>query len=171
MASREICKGLTEDLFGPDQSVTRAQFTAFLKRALGLDELESQVAAYSDVKPGSWYYGAVQAAAQAGLLKGFEEETFRPDALITRQEMATMIANALKSSQQSEGLSSDEINEQLAKFPDRGSIADGAKESVAIAAKAEIIKGRGDGFAPQALATRAEGMVMLNNLLSKLNWL
>ena len=53
-------------------------------------------ASLKDVPANAWYYNAVAAAVQAGIITGYEDRTFRPDQVITRQEMAVMIMRAAR---------------------------------------------------------------------------
>ena len=52
----------------------------------------SGAAGYSDVASGAWYNSAVSTLTNAGILTGYEDGTFRPDAPITRAEFATIAA-------------------------------------------------------------------------------
>ena len=46
---------------------------------------------YSDIKQDAWYYESVKKVSEAGLMKGYEDNTFKPDKPITRAEMATIL--------------------------------------------------------------------------------
>ncbi len=98
-------------------------------------------------------------------MKGSSETAFTPDALITREEIATMIVRAVK--YQDEQLL---VNLDTSKsFVDDSSIGSFAKETVKQAAALGIVNGReGNKFDPKANATRAESAVMLYRSLEKL---
>jgi len=169
MASRHVARGMGGDIFQPDSGVTRAQFAALLQRTLLLPEASPNQGTFSDVKADAWYYGAVEAAAQAGLVKGYNDGTFRPEARITREEMATMLTRALLFAGKPVVLSESDVSSLLAGFGDAKDIQAWAKVNAAAAVKAGIIKGRtATEFAPQANATRAEGVTMLKRLLGYL---
>lgn len=51
---------------------------------------------FKDVKAGAWYEGAVKAAADAGIMSGYPDGTFKPNAPVTRAEMAAIVAKLLK---------------------------------------------------------------------------
>jgi hypothetical protein len=76
-------------------SITRAEYAAILVRALGIPE-SGKTSSFSDVGSSDWYYGAVSAAVQYGIIKGYDDGTFRPNANITRQEAMAMLQRAAK---------------------------------------------------------------------------
>jgi len=168
MADNGYVSGMGNGQFSPDASVTRAQFATMLASSLKLDG--DAKAPFSDLQPGQWYYQAVVRAYGAGLIKGVGGSLFAPDEVITREQMASMICNALSY----KGKLSDEpgIETLLAGFADQESISGWARSSAARAVKNGILKGKTAGgamtFAPADAATRAEAVVMLKNMLDKL---
>jgi hypothetical protein len=97
LASRLIINGRASGSFAPQQTVSRAEFAAMLVRSLGLQpDAPAGAAAFSDVHAGAWYAADAAAAAGLGLVQGYADGTFRPDAPITREQMAVMAARALK---------------------------------------------------------------------------
>lgn len=83
------------DRFCPEASVTRAEMAAFVIRALGQDELTGVEASFSDVGTGRWYFGPVERLAALGISLGYPDGTFRPDAPVSRGEMAVFLMRAL----------------------------------------------------------------------------
>jgi hypothetical protein len=165
LASKLVVKGVKETTFAPDAGITRAQFATLIVRSLGLSENKT-AAAFSDVSSGGWYTGAVGAAAQAGIVEGFENGTFGPNEKITREQMAVMIARALKVAGKGADVDVADQAKLLAKFTDEASINAWAQESVAQAVEAGILNGiKSDLFAPDEHATRAQATVMLKRLL------
>ena len=165
MANKGYVKGIGEGNFGPEQSVTRAEFAAMLVNVLGITE--QGVISFKDVATDSWYHNSVAKVYKAGLAKGKGVDTFDPQESITRQEMAAMLSNALKY----QGKQSSGDVSQLSLFQDNQLIDDWAKQAVADVLASKIINGKpstqGVIFAPQDRATRAEAVVMLRNLLDK----
>lgn len=163
MAERGYVNGAGEGKFQPRALVTRAQFAAMLVNVLGIQG-EAEVN-FKDVPEGAWYYASVARACQAGLAKGKGQDTFAPEAPITRQEMASMAANAMKY----KGKAVAGSLSVLSSFADNGLISDWAKQAAAEAYNLKIIKGKpsdnGLLFAPLDNATRAEAVVMLKNYL------
>ncbi|WP_438448904.1 pectinesterase family protein [Gorillibacterium sp. sgz5001074] len=166
LASKLIVNGVSDTAFAPDQSITRAEFAALLVRALGLNE--GKAVGFSDVADDDWFSGAIGAAKQAGLVNGFDDGSFRPNAGITREEMVTMIVRALKfGGQETKGDPS-----LLDRYADRSSLSSWSKEAAAQALSAGIIRGTSETtFAPQNNATRAEAAAMLKRTLQALKFI
>jgi hypothetical protein len=122
---------------------------------------------FGDILPGAWYYSSVGRAYAAGLVKGVGVDMFAPEDLITREQMAVMLCNALRYKNMLAEVSDAEG--VLAAFTDQPSISGWARVPAAQAVKQAILKGRPSGgaveFAPQERATRAEAAVMLKNLI------
>jgi len=166
MASLGIVRGISEDSFAPEMPVNRAQFAAFLIRSLDIEEVTPVTPHFEDVQPDAWYYGAVEGAYAAGLIKGYEDGTFRPEHEISREEMAALIARALKNAGQEVVV--DDVDAVLARFVDANEISSWAKEEAAQAVASGIIIGRNGSFAPKDNATRAEAVVVVKRMLVKL---
>lgn len=166
MASLGIVRGISEDSFAPEMPVNRAQFAAFLIRSLDIEEVTPVTPHFEDVQPDAWYYGAVEGAYAAGLIKGYEDGTFRPEHEISREEMAALIARALKNAGQEVVV--DDVDAVLARFVDANEISSWAKEEAAQAVASGIIIGRNGLFAPKDNATRAEAVVVVKRMLVKL---
>lgn len=163
MASKLLVKGRTEQQFAPNAAITRAEFTQLLVRALGLNN--KAAAAFTDINSKDWFAGAVGDAAKAGLINGFEDGSFRPNANITREQMTMMLAKAMDLVGKSYSVDSKQ-DELLRPFTDRGSISSWAQASVAQATGAGLVNGTtGNQFAPGSNATRAEAVVMLKRFL------
>ncbi|MEG1585174.1 MAG: S-layer homology domain-containing protein, partial [Anaerovorax sp.] len=97
LAARDMVKGRGENRFEANGKVTRAEFIKMLVDSIdGLDVSGSQSMGYTDVVPGSWYADYVNWAGKKEIVKGFEDGTFRPAQLITREQMAVMTASFIK---------------------------------------------------------------------------
>ncbi|MBB6633472.1 DUF4073 domain-containing protein [Cohnella thailandensis] len=157
-ASRGIVEGYSDGSFRPNATVTRAEFTAMLVRALGIDVSSTSVLSFSDAsRIETWAQPYAAAAAQARIVTGFADGSFRPDAEITRAEMTNMIARAI-------GLATEDSADSP--FADLDSIPAWARSAAVAAGQAGIVTGAdGNRFAPERLATRAEATVMLWRML------
>jgi subtilisin family serine protease len=164
LASRLIIQGKTEDAFVPNEQVTRAQFIVLLARMLSIPTAELE-GTFKDVTASqSWSAAYIEAAYRYGITTGFADSTFRPNQVITRQEMAAMIVRALKV-EKPEALSASITS---GTFKDDRNLSTTFKEEIYIATKAGLLKGRADGsFDPLAKATRAETSVVLYRALNK----
>ncbi|AKX96880.1 Ig-like, group 2 [Moorella thermoacetica] len=156
LAGAGIVAGVDGSHFEPGRAVTRAEFASLLVKALGLEGKAGEKNPFKDVKGDAWYAGAVTAAASNGLVKGYEDGTFRPDNVITREELAAMLVRAVN-------LPAGE--EKLA-FKDNDKVSTWARKSVAVAAAHGLVKGFEDGtFRPGDAASRAECAVMVYRVL------
>ncbi|OPX89764.1 S-layer homology domain-containing protein [Pelotomaculum sp. PtaB.Bin117] len=161
MAARQIVSGVGSDEFAPDTKISRAQFAALICRTLNLAD-NAAADLFNDVPATAWYADDVLKAAKAGLVVGADGK-FRPDDMITRQEMAAMIQRAYNYA----GGQAPELKEIT--FSDKRSIDAWAYEAVRTVYSLGIINGRTDGsFGAADNATRAEGAVMLKNMMDKL---
>ncbi|MGI9952713.1 S-layer homology domain-containing protein [Moorellaceae bacterium AZ2] len=164
MAGLGIAGGVAADRFDPDGLVTRAQFAAFLVRSLGIAETKPAAASFTDVGPEAWYYGAVEAARQAGLIGGYPDGSFKPNQGITREEMTAMAVRAMAKADKLVTVADAEG--VLARFADKDTIGSWVRQPVAQAVEAGLVGGReGSRLAPKENATRAEAVGMLKRLL------
>jgi hypothetical protein len=154
-----IVTGYPDGTFKPNHAVSRAEFIVMLMNALKPQEDGGELIFKDTAKIGAWAQKAVAQAIQAGIVKGYEDGTFRPNAEITRAEMVAMLANALGKSL--------EVNTATG-FADDKDIPEWARASVAYVKQAGIVKGKGNNeFNPQDHATRAEAITVLLNMLSQ----
>ena len=167
LASRMIISGFNESTFKPNDNITRAQFVTMLVQALGLTANED--VDFSDIPADAWYRGYVGAAVNSGITTGVGGNEFKPNALITREEMAVMVANTLAFLNFS--FDEAETTALLAHFQDNHQISSWARNSVAAAYDAGVIKGMDPvTFAPQNKATRAQAAVMIRGLLTSVDF-
>lgn len=167
MAYLGYVKGVAPGQFNPEASITRAEFAAMLVRIMGLKSAAS--INFLDVQPSDWFYDSVARAYEAGIIKGTDAGHFAPNARITREQMAAMIANAMiikyPDIQNTKGNTNS-----LGSFIDSTKVSDWAKKNVAIAINSGIVKGISAGgdkvaFEPQANATRTQAVVMLKRFV------
>ncbi|WP_214630918.1 InlB B-repeat-containing protein [Paenibacillus agaridevorans] len=156
---RGFVKGYPDGTFKPNHTVTRGEFAVMLMNALK-EQVEGTELKFTDAaKIPAWAKGAVAQAVQAGIINGYQDDTFRPVAEITRAEMAVMIASALKLSAQQNAATG---------FADDQSIPTWAKGAVAALKNLGIIGGKDENtFEPSGKATRAEAVTVIMNMLAK----
>ncbi|MCJ8013651.1 discoidin domain-containing protein [Paenibacillus sp. KQZ6P-2] len=148
-----IVNGYPDGTFRPNGAVTRAEFAAMLVRALKLQGSGGSVTFSDKDDIGAWAKTAVAHAVESGIINGYEDGTFRPNASINRGEMVSMVARALK-------LNID--GGAKTTFADDHSIPVWAKGAANAAVKQGIIQGRsGNLFAASETATRAESVTIL----------
>ena len=90
-----ITNGLSDTMFGPYESCTRAQIVTFLWRAAGSPEPKT-ASSFTDVPANAYYAKAVAWAVENGITNGMTETTFAPDATCTRGQSVTFLHRALK---------------------------------------------------------------------------
>lgn len=154
-----VVAGYGDGKFGPEDKVSRAQFAVMLMRALGYEPKAAPVLKFADAgKIPDWAAGHVATAIEKGIVTGYgEDNTFRGEAKITREEITAMVVRALKY----KGTIATDRKTGLT-FKDAAAVQDWARESVQTAAEYEIVKGYEDGsFGPARNATRAEAGTMI----------
>ncbi|MBS7345520.1 MAG: S-layer homology domain-containing protein [Caryophanon sp.] len=96
LAERGIVKGFPDGTFKPGQSVTRGQAAKMIAGILGLDTTNVKNPNFKDIKTDFQYYGAIAALVDEGIIDGYEDGTYRPDATLTRGHMAKILNRAFK---------------------------------------------------------------------------
>lgn len=155
-----IFKGVAENSFAPDRQMSRAEFITVLGR-MSEQTAMLREAPFKDIDANAYYAQHVAWGAALGLMKGFEDGTFRPEAKITREQAAVIFANFLKDKKLPES--------PVIAFGDEEAISGWAKEAVKKAAALGLLKGKDGGrFAPKDVLTRAEMAQILDNLSNML---
>jgi hypothetical protein len=156
---RDVVTGVTSTLYSPATSIKRGDFILMLYRAL--DFSGSTVSNFSDVPKGSYYYDAIAAAKSLGIAQG-ENNKFKPEAALTRQDAMVLIYRALSvtDASLSAGSSSD-----ISGFTDKGKISSYALTAVQTLVKAGIVTGSNSKINPLGSLTRAEMAVILYRVM------
>ncbi|MBR3423345.1 MAG: S-layer homology domain-containing protein, partial [Clostridia bacterium] len=90
--SKGLMNGRSATLFAPKENVTRAEIATLLSRVDGAEIDKNATVSYPDVKAGAWYVPYLAWANSKGILKGYPDGTAKPNAPVTRAEMAVMLA-------------------------------------------------------------------------------
>ncbi|OCS92387.1 S-layer homology domain-containing protein [Caryophanon latum] len=96
LAERNIVQGFPDGTFKPGQAVTRGQAAKMIAGILGLDTVNVENPNFTDIKTSFQYYGAIAALVDEGIIDGYEDGTYRPDATLTRGHMAKILTRAFK---------------------------------------------------------------------------
>lgn len=151
--------GVDNNHFKPDDFVTRAQFAAMLCRLLNIENEQSIT--FTDVKTDAWYASSVGGIASAGIMIGNGDGKFRPDSLITREELAKAVILAYNTKEKSE----INVNTNI-EFKDKDEISPWALEYIQKCNSMGLLQGvENNYFAPDSYATRAQATVVLSRLL------
>lgn len=162
LAAKGIIQGKSDQSFDPGTPVTRGEFITLLMRTLSLSAKTS--ASFADVQESDFFYNEVRVAKALGIVNGKEENRFAPNERITRQEMMTMTARALK---QAGVLTAAAVPTGLSGFTDHQEIAAYAEESIAQLLNQKLIQGSGSLLEPLKSATRAEVAVLLYRIYNQ----
>jgi hypothetical protein len=163
IAARGITSGTGSGNYSPDAKLTRGEFIVLLMKAYGIAPDTNPADNFSDA--GSTYYTDYLAATKRlGISEGTGNNMFAPNKQITRQEMFTLLYNALKVIGQ---LPQSDSGKALSNFTDAGQIASWAKDAMALLVKMGTVGGSNGALNPSATTTRAEMAQVLYNLLLK----
>ena len=151
--------GYPDGMVYPQKNITRAEVATIFFRLLEDETREANMTksnSYNDMKDGAWYTCAVSTLSKMGIIKGYEDGSFKPDASISRAEFAAIAARF-----------DPDGDKTPATFSDVSS--HWAKDEISIAANHGWIKGYEDGsFKPDQKITRAETMTLVNRVLKRL---
>ena len=151
--------GYPDGMVYPQKNITRAEVATIFFRLLTDETREANMTksnSYNDMKEGAWYTCAVSTLSKMGIIKGYEDGSFKPDASISRAEFAAIAARF-----------DPDGDKTPATFSDVSS--HWAKDEISIAANHGWIKGYEDGsFKPDQKITRAETMTLVNRVLKRL---
>lgn len=93
-----ILKGYEDGTFKPNNNITRAEFAAVAVRALGLEEAAKNTfgaTKFADVPASHWAAGYINVAVGRGIIKGYPDGTFKPEANVTNAEAMAMLIRVL----------------------------------------------------------------------------
>lgn len=144
--------GYADGTFQPGKSITRAEMASIIARTFNPSANTSGVA-YTDVAAGHWATNAINLVSSSGIMKGYEDGSFKPNQTITRAEMATILSR-LVANGQGNAVSFSDIAGHW------------AQAAIEMTAKAGMITGYEDGtFRPNQTLTRAEAVTIVNRAL------
>ncbi len=159
-----IINGYTDGSYGPELSITRAEYLAILLRALCISTDEEFELTFEDVPENEWFFDIVKTATAKGIVTGSSVTEFNPNNKVSREEMAVMTYRAMNAA----NLPLDVYNNRANKveFSDQESISGFAADSIQKLNGLGIINGMGDGtFAPKQAVTRAMAAKIAYELL------
>ena len=166
-AERGLAAGVGNNLYGSEMSLTRAQFVTMLWANAG--KPKGDASAFTDLTQ-DWYRDAVNWAASNGYVAGYDDNTFRPETKITREQVAVILRSIWVKAGNPTGMEHMFAGIYDAAFDDSADISLWAKDAVYWAIYKNIWCGtdslsEGTHLAPKAEATRAQFAVMLVRFL------
>lgn len=157
-----MVEGYGDGTFRPERTVNRAEFVKLLTLAAGHSQVTPAQPTFTDVPAGHWAYGYVEAAVKAGILLPADYGTgFKPEANLSRQEMAVLLVRAARKEQRA-----IELRDADLAYSDTAELASWAKGYIGVAAELKFMHGDPRGtFRPKATSTRAEATAVLTRYL------
>lgn len=155
LAKQGIINGYDQSLFLPDDLVTRAQAAVVLSNALGLHTGNTKND-FSDVSESHWAAGAISSISKEGIITGMKENTYSPDEVLTREQVAVIFNRTfeLKNSDE-KAIMFNDVNQKY-----------WAYDAIQLLAKSGITGGYSDNtYRPKREVTRAEFSVFLYRAL------
>lgn len=160
LADKNIINGKGNDRFAPNDLITREEFVKMIVCALNLETFKTDKKIFEDVSDEMWCCDYVHTAYANDLINGIGNGLFGVGTYITRQDMAVMLYNTLRSR-------NIEFRKNYSVFSDYEQISDYAKDDVDTLAGYGILNGIGDNlFAPLENATRAEAAKVIYGMLN-----
>ena len=135
LAAKGIIEGTSEKEFSPEDSISRAEVAALLLRVLSQVDPNAD-GGFTDVKKSDWFYGTAGSAKAYGMILGFEDNTFRGNLTIAKDQILAIASRVL---QREMKYITPEKPEEWLTFEDASSIADWAEKDIALTTMANII--------------------------------
>ena len=156
VSGKGYMNGKTSDVFGADQTLTRAEMVVTLYSIAGKPKV-SYKSTFSDVAKGKWYTNAIMWAYNKKIISGNPDGTFGVDDNITREQLALMLYNFAKVQGKSVKGSSS-----VSKYKDSKKIDSWAKTAIQWSVYSGIMSGKSsETLDPLGSATRAEAATMI----------
>jgi len=147
------------NLVRPGEKLTRAEMAQGITNAFGATK-KASLSGFTDVPTNAWYYDAMSKAVGMGIISGYGNGLIKPEKKITREEMFTVIYNALELEEGNVYL--------LNKFNDRKSVSDWAEKVVARMVENRYVAGNAKGsLKPTESITREEFAQVMKNIFAK----
>ena len=152
--------GYEDGTFKPDRTITRAEFSKMLNGAMKIETIEQL--SFTDVNDKDWFYKEVQKSVAAGFFTGYENNTFRPNNPIKREEAAKVVSGCITTG--------NIDGEGATRLSDYNSIQDWAKQSVnTVYNKGYILGYPEKTYLPAKALSRAEAVKIIYEIIDNEN--
>lgn len=149
--------GYPEGTVHPEALITRAEVAMIFYRLLTDASIQKYLSynnSFKDVAAGDWYNEAVSTLTNAGVLKGYPDNSFRPNDKVTRAELTTIVTRFYNDLWSGTKDAFTDISSHWARF------------DINLAAELKLVSGYPDGsFKPDNNVSRAEAITIINNTL------
>lgn len=154
ISSQKWIRGYEDRTFRPQNPISREEVATLLTNVLKFDIKEDTL--YKDISKSRWSFPYVSTISTYGMMKGYPDQTFRPENRITRAEFAAALVRSFdlpaRTNPSGEGFADIQ--------------AHWAREDIVQLNKSGIITGYQDGsFRPNQMVTRAEAASMLSRII------
>jgi hypothetical protein len=164
LAEQKIVNGVGGYMFNPSGTVTRGTFVTVLGRIADIETSWYTVSGFDDTDITKWYGPYVAWAAEAGIVRG-DGGNFKPEAPLSREQMAVIIAN-FASYMKAEAQEASDENP----YSDSDKISSWAADAVLKVKALGLMTGKtNNAFDPQGTATRAEICAVAVRIMKLLN--
>ena len=158
-----LMNGTSRNRFSPYGTATRGMLVTILYRMENEPRCFGS-AAFSDVKPGAYYEKAVVWASQNNIVSGYTDGTFRPDAPVTREQLASILYRYTL--YRGQDVSAGETT-SFTGYGDAQAVSNYALPAMRWACGTGFLQGANGKLNPSGLATRAQLAAMLHRYLTK----
>ena len=161
LSSRGMIKGFPDNSYKPNQPVSRAEFAAILQQAFNKEPGSNTVLRFKDIPEKFWAIPAIDQGISTGFLKGYPDQTFKPEQRVSRVQVLVALVSGLNLKVPSDP------TPVLSTYKDTQDIPNYATDRVAAATANSLVVNYPDPkiLAPNKEATRAEVAAMVYQAL------
>ncbi|QUH19073.1 S-layer homology domain-containing protein [Alkaliphilus sp. B6464] len=160
MVAKHVIDGFVEEnLYKPEDKLTRAQFAKLIVETLELDMVTSK-GEFTDVKSSHWAKDYIATVKALNIVGGYDNGTFKPDQSITRAEMAVVLTNSLE-------LKTNANTSSLNQFKDVDKVPAWAVEYIVPVAQEKLLVGSDGVLNPLGNVTRAEAATIIYRVYNR----
>lgn len=165
LAAKGIIEGTSPKEFSPEDTISRAEVAALLLRVLAQVDPNAD-GGFADVKKSDWFYGTAGSSKNYGMILGYNDNTFRGNTVISKDQILTVASRVLK--REMKYITPDKPEEWLT-FADASSIANWAKNDIALATMANIVTRTADNtIHANENMTRGDAALIIMRLFYKI---
>lgn len=166
LAAKGIINGTNATTFSPDTSISRAQIATLVLRAISKLDANAN-GNFQDVTAANWFCSAAGSSKKYGIINGYQDNTFRGENTISKQEIVAITARILENEMRYQTPSN--VSSLLSSYTDKASIADWVQTEAALAAQTNLILKRTDGaFAGNDTMTRGDAAIIIQRMFDKI---
>ncbi|MGL5675266.1 MAG: S-layer homology domain-containing protein [Cellulosilyticaceae bacterium] len=165
LASKGIINGKTATTFAPDDKISRAEIASMLvKTVYEYDHYAN--GGFKDIKPTDWYYGAAGSAKNQGIIGGYEDNTFRGNNTIIKEQLLSIAARVMRKEKR---YKNPVQVDQYLNYTDKDKISNWATKDISLVTRENLItKVIDNSLKPQETMTRGDVAIILRKLFDRI---